>query len=83
MGVTILRNASVLDPERGELAEGQSVAVENGRIADVGPALTGPGDALILDAAGRTVMPGLIDAHTHPASVAMDFAASDPGWRGR
>jgi hypothetical protein len=31
MGVTILRNASVLDPERGELAEGQPVAVEGGR----------------------------------------------------
>src|SRR6204780_1396209 len=77
MAVTILRNASVLDPGRGELAEGQSVAVENGRIADVGPGLAGPDDALILDAAGRTVMPGLIDAHTHPASVAMDFAASE------
>jgi len=77
MAVTILRNASVLDPERGELTEGQSVAVENGRIADVGPGLTGPDDALILDVAGRTVMPGLIDAHTHPASVAMDFAASE------
>src|ERR1700689_5896519 len=77
MGVTILRNASVLDPGRGELAEGQSVAVENGRIADVGPGLAGPDDALILDAAGRTVMPGLIDAHTHPASVAINFAASE------
>jgi imidazolonepropionase-like amidohydrolase len=77
MGVTILRNASVLDPERGELAEGQSVAVEGGRIADVGPGLAGPDDALILDAAGRTVMPGLIDAHTHPASVAINFAASE------
>ena len=35
MGVTILRNASVLDPEKGELAPGQSVVVEGGRIADV------------------------------------------------
>jgi len=75
MAVTILRNASVLDPERGELAEGQSVAVEDGRIADVGPGLTGPDDALILDVAGRTVMPGLIDAHTHPAIVDADIFA--------
>src|SRR5580698_1856817 len=75
MGVTILRNASVLDPEQGELAEGQSVAVEGGRIADVGPGLTGPDDALVIDVAGRTVMPGLIDAHTHPAIVDPDIFA--------
>jgi len=74
MGVTILRNASVLDPEKGELAPGQSVVVEGGRIADVGPGLSGPGDALILDAGGRTVMPGLIDAHTHPAIVDDDLS---------
>jgi imidazolonepropionase-like amidohydrolase len=69
MAVTVLRNASVLDPERGELSEGQSVVVEDGRVADVGAGLTGPGDATVLDVAGQTVMPGLIDAHTHPAIV--------------
>jgi len=78
MGITILRNASVLDPERGELAEGQSVVVDGGRIADVGPGLAGPDDAAVFDAGGRTVMPGLIDAHTHPAVVDMDvFAAAE------
>ena len=72
MTVTIVRNASVLDPDSATLAEGQAVAVENGRIADVGPGLTGPGDALIVDAGNRIVMPGLIDAHTHPAIVDED-----------
>ena len=75
MGVTILRNASVLDPEPGELAEGQSVVIEGGRIADVGPGLTGPDDAVVLEVAGQTVMPGLIDAHTHPAIVDTDVFA--------
>ncbi len=75
MGVTILRNASVLDPDQGELAEGQSVVIDGSRIADVGPALTGPDDAAVFDVAGRTVMPGLIDAHTHPAVVDMDLFA--------
>ncbi len=74
MGVTILRNASVLDPGRGELAEGQSVVVDGGRVADVGPGLAGPADAVVLDVAGRTVMPGLIDAHTHPAIVDHDLS---------
>jgi imidazolonepropionase-like amidohydrolase len=70
----MLRNATVLDAERGELAEGLSVVVEDGRIADVGSGLAGPGDAVLLDVAGRTVMPGLIDAHTHPAVVDMDLS---------
>jgi imidazolonepropionase-like amidohydrolase len=69
MAVTVLRNASVLDPEAASLTPGQSVVVEGGRIADVGPGRTGPEDAVVLDVAGRTVMPGLIDAHTHPAIV--------------
>jgi imidazolonepropionase-like amidohydrolase len=69
MAVTVLRNASVLDPEAGSVSAGQSVVVEGGRIADVGPGLTGPEGAVVLDVAGRTVMPGLIDAHTHPAIV--------------
>jgi imidazolonepropionase-like amidohydrolase len=73
MAVTVLRNASVLDPEAGSLTPGQSVVVEGGRIADIGPGLTGPEDAVVLDVAGRTVMPGLIDAHTHPAIVDQDI----------
>jgi imidazolonepropionase-like amidohydrolase len=72
MTVTIMRNASVLDAAGGTMTPGQSVVVEGSRIADVGPGLTGPDDAVLLDVAGRTVMPGLIDAHTHPAIVDHD-----------
>jgi len=74
MAVTILRNVSVLDAENGSLSAGQSVVIEGSRIADVGPALTGPDDAVILDGVGRTVMPGLIDAHAHPAVVDHDLS---------
>jgi imidazolonepropionase-like amidohydrolase len=72
MAVTILRNASVVDAGSGTRSEPQSVVIENDRIAEVGPALTVPDDATVLDVAGRTVMPGLIDAHTHPAIVDHD-----------
>ena len=75
MGVTVLRNASVLDSVAGELAEGQTVVIDGGRIADVGPGLSVPDDAVAFDVAGRTVMPGLIDAHTHPAIVDADIFA--------
>ena len=72
MAVTIFRNAAVLDAASGSLTDGLSVAVEDGRIADVGAGLTGPSGAVIVDVGGRTVMPGLIDAHTHPAIVDHD-----------
>jgi len=75
MGITILQHAAVLDPVRGDLAEEQSVVVDGRRIADVGPGLAGPDDAVIVDVGGRTVMPGLIDAHTHPAIVDADVFA--------
>jgi imidazolonepropionase-like amidohydrolase len=75
MAMTILRNAMVLDPARGELVPDQSVTVSGGQIADVGPGLTFPDDAVVLDVARMTVMPGLIDAHTHPAVVDMDVFA--------
>jgi imidazolonepropionase-like amidohydrolase len=75
MTVTILKNAAVLSPEAGELTEGQAVVIEGDHIADIGPGLTGPEDAVVLDVAGRTVMPGLIDAHTHPAVVDEDIFA--------
>lgn len=44
-------------------AEGADILVEDGLIAAVGPNLDG-GDEMI-DAAGRLVLPGLVEAHTH------------------
>lgn len=72
MQTFIFQNASVLDPQSGELTPDQSVVVEGGRIIDVGSKLRGPTDAVVFDVAGKTVMPGLIDAHTHPTIVDMD-----------
>lgn len=75
MAITILKNAIVLDADSGTMSEVQSVVVENDRIADIGPAVRVASDAIVLDVAGRTVMPGLIDAHTHPAVVDHDIFA--------
>ena len=44
------------------------VLVEGDRIAAVGPTLTAPDGARVLDASGHVVLPGMGNAHTHAAS---------------
>ena len=50
-----------------DILDAGSVLIEDGRIAHVGPVDTlGPvGDALVIDAAGKAILPGLVNAHTH------------------
>ena len=63
----LLTNARVIDGTGRAPLERASVRIENGRIAEVRElALTSPDGVLDLD--GRTVMPGLIDAHAHLSS---------------
>lgn len=56
-----------MDGERRVL-EGATVLIEGARIAAVGPDVPVPADALVLDLAGRTAMPGMLDAHGHYGS---------------
>ena len=67
----IIRNARVFDGSSADCAEGQSVRVADGRIQEIGPALANPSDARVLDAGGRTLMPGLIDGHIHAYASAL------------
>ncbi len=63
----VLWDARLVDGRGGSPVDRAAVTVEDGRIAAVGPAIgTPPPDALIV--AGRTLMPGLIDAHAHVSS---------------
>lgn len=64
-------NAAVWDGESAEPVDGP-VYVEDGRVIEVG----GRADAdQVLDARGRTVLPGLIDAHCHAYGVSLDMLA--------
>ena len=42
-----------------------NVVVEDGLITAVGPDVEQPADAQVIDGSGKTLLPGLIDAHTH------------------
>jgi len=74
----IIRNANLLDVAAGELRGGASIRVEAGKVMEVvedGRALSAGEGVAVLDAGGRTLMPGLIDAHVHAAITTMDLAA--------
>ena len=71
---TIVRNGTVLDTTTMTYTENQVVVIENGVIVDVGDSHTGDVDVDI-DAAGRFVLPGLIDGHVHFRLATLDFRA--------
>ncbi|MFP5319775.1 MAG: amidohydrolase family protein [Acidimicrobiia bacterium] len=78
MAEFIVTNAQLLDPAAGERRPGASIRVEGDRIVEVvedGVPISGPDDVEVIDAGGRTLMPGLIDAHVHAAITTMDLAA--------
>jgi imidazolonepropionase-like amidohydrolase len=72
--VIAFRNATVLSCTGAEPAEA-TVIVEDGIIADItGAASAVPASADSVDCAGRTLMPGLIDAHVHMCALDVDLA---------
>lgn len=71
---TVVRNGTVLDTTTMSFTEHQTVVIENGVIVELADAYTGSADVDI-DAAGRYVLPGLIDGHVHFRLATLDFRA--------
>jgi len=61
----LFRNARLFDGHAAECPEGMSVLVADGLIQEVSDKPVKAGGARVIDVAGRTLMPGLIDAHVH------------------
>ena len=53
-----------LDPQVGDFAQAD-VLVEEGKIRELRPGITVGDDTAVVDAAGRIVMPGFVDTHSH------------------
>ncbi len=71
MAVTLFKNASILDGTHSEALADHQVLVEDGEIREVSDAPITASSARVVDLAGKTLMPGLIDCHVHViASVA-------------
>ena len=63
MNRILIRPAAVFDGT--ERRDGWHVLLQGDRIAAAGPALEAPADARVLDLPNATLLPGLIDLHTH------------------
>ena len=65
--VTLIRAARLLDPRTGDVLAPAVVVIEGDKIRQVGRPLqiTAPANARIIDLGSATLLPGLIDSHTH------------------
>lgn len=62
---TAIRAARMLDVASGKLIDNAVVIIEGEKIVAAGSDLTVPKDAQVIDLGDATLLPGLIDAHTH------------------
>lgn len=60
-------HASLFDSEEGVVRPDQTIVIQKDRIVAVGPSATAPLPAVarVIDVAGKTVMPGMWDMHSH------------------
>lgn len=61
----LITNARIFDGSHEALAIGMSVLVEGNKITRIAKSIPAPSGATVIDAKGRVLMPGLIDAHWH------------------
>jgi len=66
----IIRNVTIVSPERTAPGEAMDVLIRDGRIAEVGRDLAAHEHSMEIDGAGKYLTPGLIDGHTHLGWIA-------------
>ena len=71
--VVVVRAARLIDGRGGAPLTSPVVIVRGDRIAEVGSGLAIPSGARVIDLGGATLLPGLIDLHTHLTSTGMHW----------
>ena len=70
----VIKGGTILTVTHGKIENG-SIYIHNGKIAAVGQSVNAPAGATVIDAAGKFVMPGIIDSHSH---IALDDDVNEP-----
>ena len=70
--VTAIKAGRLVDPQAGIVLNDQIILIRDNKVEAVGKGLTIPADAKLIDLSQMTVLPGLIDCHTHLADGPTD-----------
>ena len=67
--VTAVKAGKLVDPDSGTVLTDQVILIRDGKVTAVGKGLAVPAGAIVIDLSSKTVLPGLIDCHTHLADA--------------
>lgn len=76
--ISYIRAGRLIDTLKGAVLSDQLIRIENGRIAAVTPYAPPPSGAAVIDWSAFTVLPGLIDSHTHLSDTLQSNNPAEP-----